>query len=134
VTVRQLAGPVSLAIVLLVALLVGSGAFDKPAPAAATRIASLERQVRCPSCQDLSVAQSISDSSIAVRNEIARSVAAGQSDAVILHALVARFGPSILLEPPPGGLDTLLWVVPLALGAGALVVGVAVVLRRRATP
>jgi cytochrome c-type biogenesis protein CcmH len=133
VTARRLLGPIALALVLFVALLVGSGAFDAPAPAAATRVASLERLVRCPSCEDLSVAQSISNSSIAVRHEITRSVAAGESDSQILDTLVARFGPSILLEPPPGGLDTLLWAVPLALGAGALVVGAAVVVRRRAT-
>ena len=133
-TARRLAGPAVLAAVLAVALLVGSGLFDAPAPAAATRVASLERLVRCPSCLDLSVAQSNSPSSIEVRHEITAKVRAGESDAAILGALTARYGTSILLEPPGGGLDTVLWAVPLAILVGATTLGAVVVARRRRVP
>jgi cytochrome c-type biogenesis protein CcmH len=130
---RRYLGPGLLLLVLGVALLIGSGVFDTPAPAAATRIAALERVVRCPSCQDLSVAQSNAASSIAVRREIAASVHAGATDQEILNTLTARYGPSILLVPPAGALSTALWVAPIVLGAGlAVTIAVVAVRRRRA--
>jgi len=127
----RLLGPVAMACVLAVALVVGSGAFDAPAPALSTRISSLERIVRAPSATDLSVAQNNAPSSIAIRDEIARQVRGGRTDAQILDALEARYGTSILLVPPAGGLDTLLWALPLALALAAVAGGAAVVVRRR---
>ena len=95
----------------------------------AARVAHLESLVRCPSCEDLSVAQSTSTSSLAVRHEIARLVAAGASDASILTRLESTYGSSILLSPPTSGIGVVLWLVPL-LGVLALI-GVAVRLARR---
>jgi cytochrome c-type biogenesis protein CcmH/formate-dependent nitrite reductase complex subunit NrfF len=120
--------------VLAVTLLVGSGAFDSSHASAAARVAALERDVRCPDCLDLSIAQSSTEPSIALRHEIVASVRAGQSDREILATITQRYGTSILLEPPPGGLDTVLWVVPtaLAVGAGALLAR-ALLRRRRPT-
>jgi cytochrome c-type biogenesis protein CcmH len=131
---RRLLGPIALCGVLGVALLVGSGAFDAQHAGAAARIAALERDVRCPGseCGDLSVAQSEAPSSIALRNEIATGVRGGQSDSDILATIVARYGTGILLSPPTGGLDTILWGAPVVLAAGAVgSLGVFVVRRRR---
>ena len=89
-------------------------------PSARARVAHLESLVRCPSCEDLSVAQSNATSSIAVRREIERRVASGASDSAILVSLESTYGPTILLSPSTGGLGTLLWVVPV--GAGTLLV------------
>lgn len=77
------------------------------------RIAHLETLVKCPACDDLSVAQSNATSSIAVRHDIARRVREGQSDSKILTSLEATYGTSILLSPSTGGLGVLLWLVPL---------------------
>ena len=44
--------------VLAAALVVGSGVTSSAAPTAAQRAAALETQIRCPSCEDVSVAQS----------------------------------------------------------------------------
>ena len=77
------------------------------------RIAHLETLVRCPSCDDLSVAVSNATSAIAVRDEIASKVHEGQSDNKILTSLESAYGTSILLSPPTTGLGVLLWVVPL---------------------
>ena len=129
--VRRAGGPIALVVVLGLTLLVGSGVFDTPAPAAMTRVAALERIVKCPSCQDLSVAQSNAPSSVAVRREIVAQVTAGASDDAILNGLVARFGPSILLVPPAGGIDDVLWIVPVALACAAVAGGAVVVVRRR---
>jgi cytochrome c-type biogenesis protein CcmH len=91
------------------------------------RIAHLESLVKCPACDDLSVAQSNATSSIAVRDDIARRVRAGQSDDKILTSLEDTYGTSILLSPATSGLGVLLWLVPLgallalAVAAGRLV-------------
>ena len=96
----------------------------------AARIARLESLVRCPACEDLSVAQSDATSAIAVRHEIAADVARGLSDAQILTSLESAYGTSILLSPPTSGLGALLWVGPL-LVALAVVAGAIRVARRR---
>ena len=107
-------------VVLAVALLVGSGAFDSSAPTTAQRAAAIEADVRCPSCTDLSVAQSNATTAIAVRHQIESMVAAGRSTADIDQELVSEYGQTILLVPPDAGGVPLIWIVPLVLGAGAL--------------
>jgi len=96
----------------------------------ASRVARLEALVRCPSCEDLSVAQSNATSAIAVRHEIAAKVRRGVSDTAILTSLEAAYGPSILLSPPTSGLGSLLWAVP-AGAAGLAGVVVTRLVRRR---
>ncbi|MFZ1062592.1 MAG: cytochrome c-type biogenesis protein CcmH [Acidimicrobiales bacterium] len=80
---------------------------------AAARVAHLESLVKCPSCEDLSVAQSNATTAVAVRHEIAADVAAGKSDDQILTSIEDAYGPSILLSPPTSGLGVLLWLGPL---------------------
>ena len=94
------------------------------------RIAHLESMVKCPACDDLSVAESNATSSIAVRNDITRRVHEGQSDTKILTSLEATYGTSILLSPSTSGLGLLLWVVPLAALAALLVAGYRLARRR----
>jgi cytochrome c-type biogenesis protein CcmH len=102
-----------------------------PSTASATaRIVHLETLVRCPSCEDLSVAVSNATTAIAVRHEIAADVRSGQSDNQILTSLEDSYGTSILLSPPTSGLGTLLWAVPLLVGL-ALVVALVRIARRR---
>ena len=106
------------------------------APGGATqqnRITHLETLVKCPSCEDLSVAQSNATSAIAVRHEITRRVHEGQSDSRILTSLEAVYGTSILLSPPTSGLGALLWVVPVLalLALLAIAVRLARLARRR---
>jgi len=117
-------------VVLAVALVVGSGALDATPPTASQRAAAIEAGVRCPSCTDLSVAESDATTAIAVRHQVEQMVAAGASNADIDQTLVAEYGPSILLEPPDTGGIPLIWVIPLVLGAAALA-GVGVVFWRR---
>jgi cytochrome c-type biogenesis protein CcmH/NrfF len=90
-------------------------------PAAAQRVAHLESLVKCPACDDLSVAESNAPSAIAVRNEIVHDVKAGWSDTTILTTLEGQYGSSILLSPSGSTLDDLLWVTPVAI----LVIGLA---------
>jgi cytochrome c-type biogenesis protein CcmH len=111
--------------VLAVALL------EAPSTASAQgRIAHLESLVKCPACDDLSVAQSNATSSIAVRHDITRRVKEGESDNKVLTSLEATYGTSILLSPSTSGLGLLLWLVPLAAVAALAIAGVRLVRRR----
>jgi cytochrome c-type biogenesis protein CcmH/NrfF len=116
--------------VLGVALLVGSGVFDTSSPSVSARAAAIEATVRCPSCTDISVAQSNASTAIAVRHQIESMVADGRSTAQIDQFLVSEYGESILLVPPDTGGIPLIWVIPIVLCAGA-VVGVGVLFWRR---
>jgi cytochrome c-type biogenesis protein CcmH len=95
-----------------------------------SRVAHLESLVRCPSCTDLSVAQSTQSSSLAVRAQITSMVKAGQSDTVILTTIERSYGANILLSPSTGGLGVLLWAGPLAVVVGATAIGLRLRKRR----
>ena len=117
-------------VVLGVALVIGSGVFSGAPQTPAQRAAGIEAGVRCPSCTDLSVAQSNATTAIAVRRQIDSMVAAGRSTAQIDQVLVSEYGQTILLVPPDAGGVPVIWLVPAVLGAAALV-GVGTVFWRR---
>ena len=100
-----------------------------PSTSSAQRISHLESLVKCPSCEDLSVAQSTASSALAVRHEIAAMVAKGESDTQILTTIEDSYGPVILLSPSTTGLGTLLWLLPTGVFVGLL--ATVLVLRRR---
>lgn len=101
------------------------------APSSQSRIAHLESLVKCPSCEDLSVAQSNATSAVAVRNEISRKVRAGESDNQILTSLEDVYGTSILLSPSTSGIGALLWIGPVLVLIVVAVIGVRLARRRR---
>jgi cytochrome c-type biogenesis protein CcmH len=117
-------------LVLAVALVIGAGVFASSPQTAAQRAAAIESGVRCPSCTDVSVADSNATTAIAVRHQIQSMVEAGRSTAAIDQVLVSEYGQTILLVPPDTGGVPLIYVVPLVLGAGALA-GVGVLFWRR---
>ncbi len=116
--------------IVTVALVIGSGVFDAAPATPAQRAAAIEAGVRCPSCTDLSVAQSNATTAIAVRHQIESMVAAGQSTSDIDQTLVSEYGQAILLTPPDAGGIPVIWIIPAVLGATALA-GVGVVFWRR---
>lgn len=113
-------GPVALVAVLAVALVIGSGVLNGSHPTAAQRAHALETNVRCPSCIDISVADSQAATAASLRHQILTWVRQGRSDQAIENALVARYGLSILLRPPTDGFSVVVWVVPAVAGAVAL--------------
>jgi cytochrome c-type biogenesis protein CcmH len=128
---RTRAAWVVLAVVLAVALAVGAHR-PSPAPGPAQRAAALDAALRCPSCQDVSVADSSAPTAVAIRRIVATRVAAGQSDAAVEAFLVSRYGPDILLRPPASGGVGAVWLVPIVAVPAALVaLGVFLWRRRR---
>lgn len=112
------------ALVLVVGLTVGS--WPRPGPdTLAQRTAHIASIVRCPSCPDVSVADSNIPSAISVDHYIRHAVQAGQSEQQIIAFLVSRYGPRILLRPPTSGASRLVWLLPawgIALAGGGLTV------------
>ena len=114
--------------VLVVALVVGSRGGEGP-PTAQGRVDRIAKQVRCPTCESQSVADSRAPASDAIREEVRRRVDAGQSDAEIRDFLVGSYGKDILLKPEARGVVGLVWVLPGVAVAGAMA-GLAVAFRR----
>jgi len=116
----------ALVIVIAVALVSAPSA-----PTQQTRISHLESVVKCPSCEDLSVAASNATSAVAVRHEIVAKVEAGQSDNQILTSLERVYGSSILLDPSDAGLGVVLWLSPVLALLALVAIGLRLWRRRR---
>jgi cytochrome c-type biogenesis protein CcmH/NrfF len=118
-------------VVLAVALVFGSGVLRARAETPAQHAAAIERVVRCPSCTDVSVAESTQTTALAVRHEIVRQVNEGRTSGQIEQTLVSQYGPTILLVPPDTGGFAIIWLIPIVLGLGVLI-GVGWLFWRRA--
>jgi cytochrome c-type biogenesis protein CcmH len=132
VTSRRFPLWTALGVVLVVALVIGSGVLRSGPPTPTQRAYAIESVLRCPSCEDLSVAQSSASTAVTVRATVAQQIVAGRSDQQIEDYLVARYGSSIVLDPPARGWSLLVWLLPV-LGGGVAVVALVVVLLRRRT-
>jgi cytochrome c-type biogenesis protein CcmH len=110
----------ALLLVITVVLLV-IGSISPPVSSGAARISRLDSIIKCPACEDLSIAESDAPTSVTLRNEVAAWVHDGWSDQRIEQEVVARYGPAGLLLPSATGVDAALYFIPL----GAI--GVAVV-------
>ena len=121
----------ALGAVLVVFLVIGSGVLSSSPPTAAQRAYAIESVVRCPSCEDLSVAASSAPTAVTVRATVRQLIAEGRTDPQIEDYLVARYGSSIVLDPPASGWSLLVWLLPLLGGAAALVMLGVVLVRRR---
>ena len=121
----------ALGAVLVVFLIIGSGVLSSSPPTVAQRAYAIESVVRCPSCEDLSVAVSSAPTAVTVRTTVRQLIAEGRTDQQIEGYLVARYGSSIVLDPPASGWSLLVWLLPLLGGAAALVMLGVVLVRRR---
>ncbi len=96
------------------------------------RFQHLTHQLRCPMCQNETLADSNAPIARDLRNQIFKLMQQGKSDEEIKQYLVARYSNYILYDPPLRPGTVLLWFGPLAiLLAGAGVVLVAIRKRRR---
>lgn len=84
------------------------------------RVRSVASTLRCPVCQNLSVADSSSDLAREMRASIARDLQAGRSQAEIREAFVEAYGEWVLLAPRPSGAGLFAWAIPFVLLAGGL--------------
>ena len=105
------------------------GAVDEGPPRTdADRVYSLAQNFGCPVCDGQSVAESDTVVARNIRQQIARRVDEGRSDETIIAELEAAF-PGNDYTPAASGLSSLVWILPVVAGAGALA-GLVVVFRR----
>lgn len=119
---RRLLPWLALAAVVGVVLMVGARP-ERRDPSSAARAMRIARELRCPVCQGLSVADSPSSTARAMVDDVKRRIEEGESDGEIRRAFVDRYGEWILLRPQGSGLSALAWTIPivaLVLGAGGL--------------
>jgi cytochrome c-type biogenesis protein CcmH len=113
----------------LVIALVFVAARSQPSRSPAARASRLAHEFRCPTCESESVANSQSPASVAIRTDIKRRIAAGESDGEIRAAYVEIYTQYVLLSPDSHGIGLIVWGAPVAaliLGGG----GLAMALRR----
>ena len=118
----------ALGVVLVIALAIGATRSDGP-QTLDSHVRKVAAQIKCPTCQGLSAAESDAAASAAIRDEIRTRIQQGQSDSQIKAFLVSRFGPDILLNPPATGVSSLVWILPVAAFVCALG-GLSVAFRR----
>ena len=120
---------------LFVALLAVAGAAHaqaiEPMPfanhAQELRFQHLTRQLRCPMCQNETLADSNAPIARDLRNQIFRMMQQGKSDEQIKQYLVARYSDFVLYDPPLSARTLLLWFGPLLIllgGAGVVLVAI----------
>lgn len=94
------------------------------------RIDAITKRVACPTCDGESVFVSRASAAEAIRKQVAREVAAGEkSDTEIIGSIAESFNGQILLVPRATGLDSLVWVLPIAVLVCA-VAGLAMAFRK----
>ena len=78
------------------------------------RIDAVSKRLACPTCDGESVYESRGGASVAIRNEVSRLVAEGElADDEIVASIVSTF-PDSLLVPRSSGVESLVWVLPVA--------------------
>ena len=94
----------------------------------------IAREVQCPVCQGLSVADSPSQLASQMRGIIRSKLEAGEDREAILTYFADRYGESVLMAPPRSGLALVIWLAPYVGGAGILALVLLMIKRRRSSP
>jgi cytochrome c-type biogenesis protein CcmH len=115
---------------ITVSLLAVGTTRDKGPLTQGDRIDAITKRVACPTCDGESVFVSRASAAEAIRKQVAREVAAGEkSDTEIIGSIADSFNGKILLVPRATGLDSLVWVLPIAVLVCA-VAGLAMAFRK----
>jgi cytochrome c-type biogenesis protein CcmH len=72
-------------------------------------------QLKCPVCQNESVADSSASISEQMRLVIRKQLQSGKSEQQVLAYFAAHYGNQILLTPPQQGFNLLAWLMPVAM-------------------
>jgi cytochrome c-type biogenesis protein CcmH len=113
------------AIALAVVAFRGSG----PSGNLQDRVRSVASTLRCPVCQNLSVADSPSRLANQMRATIGQELQSGRTPAQIREEFALAYGEWILLAPPKHGIEMTVWLAPLVLLMGGVAISVVAVRR-----
>lgn len=116
--------------VIVVALLAVGATKDSGPRTQGDRIDAISKRLACPTCDGESVYVSRASAAEAIRTQVARDVASGKlTDNQIIAGIARTFNAQVLLVPRATGLDSLVWVLPIATLVCS-VVGLAMAFRR----
>lgn len=91
-------------------------------PTVDQRVHAIAAQLRCPVCQNESLADATAPVALDLRQQIRQQVLAGKSDQQIIQFFIARYGEqTIVWAPQWQGFSLLIWLVPIALLLGGCV-------------
>ncbi len=108
---RKLLPWLALGLVVLIAVVV-LVVRSRPDNSPTARAYRLEHQLACPVCEGQAVFDSNSPQAAAIRDDIPKRIAAGQSDGEIRAAYVALYNEKILETPSNSGLNIVVWALP----------------------
>lgn len=92
------------------------------------RFQRLTKELRCPKCQNQSIADSDAGIAQDMRERVARMIREGSSDAEIVDYFVDRYGDFVSYRPPLNNQTMILWLGPgLLLMFGGLAIAVLMV-------
>ncbi|WP_415176327.1 cytochrome c-type biogenesis protein [Porticoccus sp.] len=89
------------------------------------RFHELVAELRCPKCQNQTLADSNSPIAQDLRGEIYRMLEDGKTDSEIVDFLVDRYGEFVMYRPPVKSTTLILWLTPLLL----VVIGIGILWR-----
>ncbi|MEY3806711.1 MAG: cytochrome c biosis protein CcmH [Actinomycetota bacterium] len=116
--------------IVTVALLAVGTTRDSGPLTQSDRIDAISKRIACPTCDGESIFVSRATAADAIRKQVARDVAAGQlSDDEIIATIAQSFDAQVLLVPRATGLDSLVWVLPIAVLVCAIA-GLVIAFRR----
>jgi cytochrome c-type biogenesis protein CcmH len=118
-------------VLLAVALIAAAGALlaaglrgSPPPTSMQDRVRAVASGLRCPVCQDLSVADSPSALAREMRDRIATELEVGRSPDAIRQEFVRAYGDWILMSPPRHGVAMVAWIIPALLFAVGLAIAI----------
>ena len=82
------------------------------------RFRKLSNELRCPTCQGLSVKDSEAGFSNSIKDKIRELIKHKKTDKEIRGYFIERYGEWILRAPPKKGFNLVLWILP---GAGIVI-------------
>jgi len=119
-TIKRWPSWVLLLLCAVVLMVVGVDRVSGPSTAE-ERIDAIAQRLACPTCDGESVYESRGSASQAIRQEIARRVADGQStDDEIVAAIDDSYEADLRLVPDSSGLESLIWIAPMVVAVGAI--------------
>lgn len=86
----------------------------------------LTEQLRCPQCQNNSIADSNAMVAVDLRDKVRELLLEGKSKREVVDYMVARYGYFVTYDPPLTPVTILLWLLP----AAVLVAGIGLIYRR----
>lgn len=96
-------------------------ACEKPAEDPGARAERIGKQLRCPVCRGVPIADSPSKLAVEMMGIVRDKIAEGKSDQEILVYFEERYGEWALLKPKAQGANLLIWILPVLFIVGGAI-------------